>query len=64
LSPTGQTITLTSSAMTIHLAPGETVTRSVSFKVTRDLTRGTYSFAATASDVTGSTTASATFNVT
>ena len=64
LSPTGQTITLTSSSMTIHLAPGETVTRSVSFKVTRDLTRGTYSFAATASDVTGSTSASATFNVT
>jgi HYR domain/Galactose oxidase, central domain len=64
LSPTGQTITLTSSSMTIHLAPGQTVTRSVSFKVTRDLTRGTYSFAATASDVTGSTSAAATFNVT
>jgi hypothetical protein len=64
LSPTGQTITLTSSSMTIHLAPGQTVTRSVSFKVTRDLARGTYSFAATASDLTGSTTASATFNVT
>jgi hypothetical protein len=64
LSPTGQTITLTSSSMTIHLAPGQTVTRSVSFKVTRDLARGTYAFAATASDVTGSTTASATFNVT
>jgi hypothetical protein len=64
LSPTGQTITLTSSSMTIHLAPGETVTRSVSFKVTRDQSRGTYSFAATASDVTGSTTAAAPFNVT
>jgi hypothetical protein len=64
LSPTGETITLTSSSVTIHLAPGQTVTRSVTFKVTRDLTRGTYSFAATASDLAGSTTTSATFNVT
>jgi hypothetical protein len=64
LSPTGQTVTVTSSSMTIHLAPGQTVTRSVSFKVTPDLPRGTYSFAATASDATGSTRASATFAVT
>jgi hypothetical protein len=64
VSPTGQTITLISSSMTIHLDPGQTVTRLVSFKVTRDLPRGTYSFTATASDVTGSTSDSATFNVT
>jgi hypothetical protein len=64
VSPVGQTITLISSSMTIHLDPGQTVTRLVSFKVTRNLPRGTYSFTATASDVTGSTSGSATFNVT
>ena len=64
VSPTGQTITLISSSMTIHLDPGQTVIRSVTFKVTRELPRGTYSFSATASDVTGSTSDSATFNVT
>src|SRR5216683_299397 len=64
VSPTGQTITLVSSSVTIHLDPGQTVIRSATFKVTRDLPRGTYSFAATASDVTGSTSDSATFNVT
>jgi hypothetical protein len=50
--------------MTIHLDPGQTATRLVVFKVTRALPRGTYSFTATASDVTGSTSDSATFNVT
>src|SRR5229473_2758607 len=64
VSATGQTITLTSSSMTIHLDPGQTVNRLVTFKVTRDLPRGTYAFSATASDVTGSTSDSATFNVT
>jgi hypothetical protein len=64
VSPTGQTITLISSSMTIHLDPGQTATRLVVFKVTRALPRGTYSFTATASDVTGSTSDSATFNVT
>ena len=64
VSPTGQTVTLVSSSMTIHLDPGQTVIRSVTFKVTRDLPRGTYSFSATTSDVTGSTSDSATFNVT
>src|SRR5216683_1353652 len=64
VSATGQTITLTSSSMTIHLDPGQTVNRLVTFKVTRDLPRGTYAFSATASDVTGSRSDSATFNVT
>src|SRR6266851_5666984 len=44
VSATGQTITLTSSSMTIHLDPGQTVNRLVTFKVTRDLPRGTYAF--------------------
>src|SRR5216683_441372 len=57
------TISLTNSSMTIHLDPGQTVNRLVTFKVTRDLPRGTYAFSATASDVTGSTSDSATFNV-
>jgi hypothetical protein len=64
VSPTGQTATLISSSMTIHLDPGQTVIRSVTFKVVRDLPRGTYSFTASASDVTGSTSDSATFDVT
>jgi hypothetical protein len=50
--------------VTIKLAAGQTVSRSTTFKVTRDLPRGTYTFVVTASDVTGSTSSSATLSVT
>jgi len=64
VSPNGQIHTFTSSKVTIKLSAGQTVSRSNTFKVTRDLPRGTYTFVVTASDVTGSTSSSATFTVT
>jgi hypothetical protein len=64
VSSTGQIVTVTGVTTTITLAAGQTVTRSFTLKIPSYLPRGTYTFTATASDVTGSVTSTATFKVT
>jgi hypothetical protein len=64
VSPTGQTTTIASSSETVTVSAGQTLPRSLIFKVSKQMARGTYSFSVTASDVTGSVTSSATFKVT
>ncbi|HEV2034230.1 MAG TPA: LamG-like jellyroll fold domain-containing protein [Candidatus Dormibacteraeota bacterium] len=64
VSPTGQHFTITGAKVTFTMAAGQTVARSFTFKVPSYVPRGTYSFSATASDVTGSVTSAATFIVT
>jgi len=64
VSPNGQTRQFSSVSQTIALAPGQTIARTFAFKVPRDAPRGTYSFTATATDVTGSISSAAAFTVT
>ena len=64
VSPTSQTSTIASSSETVTVTAGQTLARSLTFKVSKQMARGTYSFTATASDVTGSVTSTATFKVT
>jgi hypothetical protein len=64
VSSTGQIVTVTGATTTITLAAGQTLARSFTLKVPSFLPRGTYTFTATASDVTGSVTSTATFKVT
>jgi hypothetical protein len=63
VSPTGA-ITASSTKAIIKLDAGQTATRSFTFKVLKSSPRGAYSFTSTASDVTGSVSSAATFNVT
>ncbi len=64
VSSTGQIVTVTGATTTITLAAGQTVARSFTLKIPSYLPRGTYTFTATAADVTGSVTSTATFKVT
>jgi hypothetical protein len=64
VSPSGQTSTIASSTETVTLTAGQTLARSLTFKVSKQMARGTYSFTVKASDVTGSVTTTATFKVT
>lgn len=63
VSPSGQTFTVTTSSETITTRAGQTIARSFTFVVTKDLPRGMYSATVTATDVTGSVTSTATFVV-
>jgi hypothetical protein len=64
VSPTGQTSTIASSSETVTVTAGQTLARSLSFKVSKQMARGTYTFTVTASDVTGSVSSRSTFRVT
>jgi hypothetical protein len=47
----------------VKLNAGQTVTRTLTFKVAKSSSRGTYEFSSTASDVAGTVSSSATFTV-
>jgi hypothetical protein len=64
VSPTGQISTIASSSETVTVTAGQTLARSLTFKVSKQMARGTYSFTVKASDATGSVTSTATFKVT
>jgi helix-turn-helix protein len=58
------TTSVSSTKAVVKLAPGQTATRTFTYKVSKSSARGTYSFVATESDVTGAVSSSATFTVT
>ncbi len=62
-SPSGA-ITVSSTKAIVKLAAGQGATRTITFKVSKSSPRGTYSFIATASDVTGTVSSTEIFTVT
>lgn len=59
----GKTIVVASGRTTVTIAPGKTVSRSFSFRVTPSTPDGRYTVTTTAKDVTGSVTQSGSFDV-
>jgi hypothetical protein len=62
-SPSGA-ITVSSTKAIVKLAAGQGATRTITFKVSKSSPRGTYSFIATVSDVTGTVSSTEIFTVT
>jgi HYR domain/CARDB/Galactose oxidase, central domain len=56
-------ITFTSTKAIVKLNPGQTATRTLTYRVSKSAPRGAYSFSATATDVTGIISSAATFSV-
>jgi hypothetical protein len=64
VSPSGGVYQIASSAVTHNMKPGQTLDHSFTFDVGAKVPRGAYTFTATASDLTGSVTSTATFTIT
>jgi hypothetical protein len=56
-------VTVTSTKAVVKLNPGQTAVRTFTYRVSKGSPRGSYSFSATASDVTGTVISAATFLV-